>query len=123
MVRFEARRAHGHRARKWTGLNVVPLRTVDSTIKGTDAKKLLSLPFRDRPRRLHRRAAGARQYLAVGADGELYCNIGSPHNITMPTCMEAVTLRVDPKTGVQENCAQCVRNSVRMAFHLKTSKP
>ena len=60
------------------------------------------------------------KYLAMGPDGKLYFNIGSPQNITMPTYMEAVIVRVDPKTGKLENVAQGVRNSVGMAFHPKT---
>jgi glucose/arabinose dehydrogenase len=60
--------------------------------------------------------------LAVGPDGKLYFNIGSPQNITMPTYMQAAIMRVDPKTGVLENVAQGVRNSVGMAFNPKTGK-
>ena len=62
------------------------------------------------------------KYLALGPDGKLYFNIGSPQNITMPTYMEAAILRVDPKTGALENYAQGVRNSVGMAFHPKTKQ-
>ena len=62
------------------------------------------------------------KYLALGPDGKLYFNIGSPQNITMPTYMEATIVRVDPKTGVLENYAQGVRNSVGMAFHPTTKK-
>jgi glucose/arabinose dehydrogenase len=62
------------------------------------------------------------KYLAMGPDGKLYFNIGSPQNITMPTYMEAAIMRVDPKTGVLENYAQGVRNSVGMAFHPKTKQ-
>ncbi len=57
------------------------------------------------------------KYLAMGPDGMLYFNIGSPQNITMPTYNEASILRVDIKTGKMENFAQGVRNSVGMAFH------
>ena len=57
------------------------------------------------------------KYLVMGPDGKLYFNIGSPQNITMPTYNEASILRVDPATGVLENYAQGVRNSVGMAFH------
>ena len=57
------------------------------------------------------------KYLVMGPDGKLYFNIGSPQNITMPTYNEASILRVDPSTGVVENYAQGVRNSVGMAFH------
>jgi len=57
------------------------------------------------------------KYLVMGPDGKLYFNIGSPQNITMPTYNEASIIRVDPKTGIMENYAQGVRNSVGMAFH------
>jgi glucose/arabinose dehydrogenase len=62
------------------------------------------------------------KYLVMGPDGKLYFNIGSPQNITMPTYNEASILRVDPNTGVMENYAQGVRNSVGMAFHPKTKQ-
>lgn len=62
------------------------------------------------------------KFLAMGPDGKLYFNIGSPQNITMPTYMQAVILRVDPKTGVLETYAQGVRNSVGIAFHPKTKE-
>ncbi len=60
------------------------------------------------------------KYMTMGPDGKLYFNIGSPQNITMPTYMEASIVRVDPKTGVLENFAQGVRNSVGMDFHPTT---
>ncbi|MET0962838.1 MAG: PQQ-dependent sugar dehydrogenase [Noviherbaspirillum sp.] len=62
------------------------------------------------------------KYMAMGPDGKLYFNIGSPQNITMPTYMEATIVRVDPKTGMLENYAHGVRNSVGMAFHPKTKQ-
>ena len=62
------------------------------------------------------------KYLALGPDGKLYFNIGSPQNITMPTAMQAVIMRVDPKTGVLEHYALGVRNSVGMDFHPVTKK-
>jgi glucose/arabinose dehydrogenase len=62
------------------------------------------------------------KYLAMGPDGKLYFNIGSPQNITMPSYNEASIVRVDPKTGTLENFAQGVRNSVGMAFHPKTKQ-
>ena len=62
------------------------------------------------------------KYLAMGPDGKLYFNIGSPQNITMPTYNEASIVRVDPKTGTLENYAQGVRNSVGMDFHPKTKQ-
>jgi glucose/arabinose dehydrogenase len=55
--------------------------------------------------------------LSVGPDGKLYFNIGSPQNITMPSYLQASIVRVDPKTGVVEDYAQGIRNSVGMAFH------
>jgi glucose/arabinose dehydrogenase len=57
------------------------------------------------------------KFLAMGPDGKIYFNIGSPQNITMPTYMQAAIMRVDPKTGVIENYAQGVRNTVGIAFH------
>ena len=57
------------------------------------------------------------KYLAMGPDGKLYFNIGSPQNITMPTANEASILRVATSGGALENYAQGVRNSVGMAFH------
>ncbi len=60
------------------------------------------------------------KYMTMGPDGKLYFNIGSPQNITMPTYMEASIVRVDPNTGVLENFAQGVRNSVGMDFHPTT---
>lgn len=60
--------------------------------------------------------------LAMGPDGKLYFNIGSPQNITMPTYNQAAILRVDPKTGVLENYALGVRNSVGMDFDPRTKK-
>ncbi len=62
------------------------------------------------------------KYMAMGPDGKLYFNIGSPQNITMPTALEATIMRVDPKTGVLEQVALGVRNSVGMTFHPKTGK-
>jgi glucose/arabinose dehydrogenase len=60
--------------------------------------------------------------LAFGPDGKLYFNIGSPQNITLPTYMQASIMRVDPKTGVMEDYAIGVRNSVGMAFHPQTKQ-
>jgi glucose/arabinose dehydrogenase len=62
------------------------------------------------------------KYLAMGPDGKLYFNIGSPQNTTMPTYMQAAIVRVDPAKGTMENYAQGVRNSVGMAFHPKTKQ-
>lgn len=58
--------------------------------------------------------------LAVGPDGKLYFNIGSPQNITMPGYMQATIMRVDPKTGVLEDYAQGIRNSVGFDFNPAT---
>jgi glucose/arabinose dehydrogenase len=60
------------------------------------------------------------KFLAMGPDGKLYFNNGSPQNITMPTYIQAAILRVDPKTGVVENFAQGVRNSVGFDWDPKT---
>ena len=60
------------------------------------------------------------KYMVMGPDGKLYFNIGSPGNIVMPTYNEASIMRVDPSTGVLENYAHGVRNSVGMAFHPQT---
>jgi glucose/arabinose dehydrogenase len=60
------------------------------------------------------------KYLAMGPDGKLYFNHGSPQNVTMPTYIQAAILRVDPKTGVVENFAQGVRNSVGFDWNPKT---
>ena len=62
------------------------------------------------------------KYLVMGPDGQLYFNIGSPQNITMPTYNEAAIHRVNVKTGMMENMAQGVRNSVGMAFHPVTQQ-
>jgi glucose/arabinose dehydrogenase len=62
------------------------------------------------------------KYMVMGPDGKLYFNIGSPQNITMPTYNEASIVRVDPKTGVMENYAQGVRNTVGLAFHPVTKQ-
>ncbi len=60
------------------------------------------------------------KFLAMGPDGKLYFNNGSPQNITMPSYIQAAILRVDPKTGVVENFAQGVRNSVGFDWDPKT---
>jgi glucose/arabinose dehydrogenase len=62
------------------------------------------------------------KYLAMGPDGKLYFNVGSPQNITMPSYNEAAIVRVDPNTGVLDTYAQGVRNSVGMAFHPETKQ-
>ena len=60
------------------------------------------------------------KFLALGPDGKLYFNIGSPQNITMPTYMQAVIMRVDPASGVLENYAEGVRNTVGFDWHPRT---
>ena len=59
------------------------------------------------------------KYLAMGPDGKLYLNIGSPGNIVMPNYMQASVMRVDPDKGVLEQVARGVRNSVGMTFRGK----
>lgn len=62
------------------------------------------------------------KFLALGPDGKLYFNIGSPQNITMPTYMQAVIMRVDPTSGVLENYAEGVRNTVGFDWHPRTKQ-
>src|SRR5258708_2422122 len=62
------------------------------------------------------------KFLSVGPDGKLYFNIGSPQNITMPTYMQAVIMRVDPASGALENYAQGVRQSVGFDWHPQTKQ-
>ena len=60
------------------------------------------------------------KFLAMGPDGKLYFNIGAPGNIVMPSYIQGSISRVDPKTGVMENYAQGVRNTVGFDWHPKT---
>jgi len=60
------------------------------------------------------------KFLAMGPDGKLYFNIGSPGNIVMPGTYQASINRVDPKTGVMEQYARGVRNSVGFDWHPQT---
>ena len=60
------------------------------------------------------------KFLAMGPDGKLYFNIGSPGNIVMPSYQQASINRVDPQTGVMEQYADGVRNSVGFDWHPKT---
>ena len=62
------------------------------------------------------------KYLAMGPDGKLYFNIGSPDNITMPLYNQAAIFRVDPANGQLERVATGVRNTVGMDFHPVTQK-
>ncbi len=60
------------------------------------------------------------KFLAMGPDGKLYFNIGSPGNIVMPGTIQASINRVDPKTGVMDQYARGVRNTVGFDWHPKT---
>jgi glucose/arabinose dehydrogenase len=60
------------------------------------------------------------KFLAMGPDGKLYFNIGSPGNIVMPGTVQASINRVDPKTGVMEQYARGVRNTVGFDWNPKT---
>jgi glucose/arabinose dehydrogenase len=60
--------------------------------------------------------------LAMGPDGKLYFNIGSPQNITLPNYIQAAINRVDPNTGKMETYATGIRNSVGMAFDPRSKK-
>lgn len=62
------------------------------------------------------------KFLAYGPDGKLYFNIGAPGNIVMPGYIQASISRVDPKSGVMENYAMGVRNSVGFDWHPKTKQ-
>jgi glucose/arabinose dehydrogenase len=62
------------------------------------------------------------KFLAMGPDGKLYFNIGSPGNIVMPNYMQASIMRVDPATGVLETVARGVRNSVGMDWNPETKE-
>ena len=58
--------------------------------------------------------------MAMGPDGKIYFNIGSPGNIVEPGYMQASIVRVDPKTSKFEIVATGIRNSVGMAFDPRT---
>lgn len=62
------------------------------------------------------------KYLAMGPDGKLYFNVGSPGNIVIPNYNQATMQRVDPATGVLETVALGVRNSVGMDWHPRTKE-
>jgi glucose/arabinose dehydrogenase len=62
------------------------------------------------------------KFLALGPDGKLYYNVGAPGNIVMPAYFQAAISRVDPKTGIIENYAQGVRNSVGFDWHPQTKQ-
>jgi glucose/arabinose dehydrogenase len=58
--------------------------------------------------------------MAMGPDGKIYFNIGSPGNIVEPGYMQASIVRIDPKTSKFEIVATGIRNSVGMAFDPRT---
>jgi glucose/arabinose dehydrogenase len=60
------------------------------------------------------------KFLAMGPDGKLYFNIGSPGNIVMPGYTQATINRVDPRSGVMEVYATGVRNSVGFDWDPRT---
>jgi glucose/arabinose dehydrogenase len=62
------------------------------------------------------------KFLALGPDGKLYYNVGAPGNIVMPSYFQAAISRVDPKTGIIENYALGVRNSVGFDWHPQTKQ-
>src|SRR6266850_7722749 len=62
------------------------------------------------------------KFLALGPDGKLYYNVGAPGNIVMPAYFQAGISRVDPRTGIIENYAQGVRNSVGFDWHPQTKQ-
>jgi len=62
------------------------------------------------------------KFLAMGPDGKLYFNIGSPGNIVIPNYLQASIMRVDPKGGPLELVATGVRNSVGMDWNPKTKE-
>jgi glucose/arabinose dehydrogenase len=62
------------------------------------------------------------KFLAMGPDGKLYYNVGSPGNIVMPAYYQATINRVDPKTGVMEVYARGVRNSVGFDWDPRTKE-
>src|SRR5438874_2159680 len=57
------------------------------------------------------------KFLALAPDGKLYYNVGAPGNIVMPAYFQAAIPRVDPRTGLVENYALRVRNSVGFDWH------
>jgi len=62
------------------------------------------------------------KFLALGPDGKLYYNVGAPGNIVMPSYFQAAISRVDPKTGVVEEFAHGVRNSVGFDWNPRTKQ-
>jgi glucose/arabinose dehydrogenase len=62
------------------------------------------------------------KFLAMGPDGKLYFNIGSPGNIVIPNYLQASIMRVSPQGGPLELVATGVRNSVGMDWNPKTKE-
>jgi glucose/arabinose dehydrogenase len=62
------------------------------------------------------------KYLALGPDGNLYFQIGSPGNILMPPASHATINRLNLKTMKMDIVASGVRNTVGMAFHPSTKE-
>jgi glucose/arabinose dehydrogenase len=62
------------------------------------------------------------KYLALGPDGNLYFQIGSPGNVVMPPYSHATLNRLNLKTNKLEVVAMGVRNSVGMDFHPVTKE-
>ena len=60
------------------------------------------------------------KYISFGPDGKLYFNVGAPGNIVMPAYNQATISRVDVKTGMMEEYAIGVRNSVGFDWHPQT---
>ncbi len=60
------------------------------------------------------------KHLAMGPDGKLYYNVGAPGNIVMPGYFQGTISRVDIKTGMVEEYAHGVRNSVGFTWHPTT---
>ena len=69
------------------------------------------------------KSVGVRNFrVNLKSDGKLYFNVGAPVNIGIPNYPQASILRVDPDSGVIEDVALGVRNSVGMAFHPVTKR-
>lgn len=60
--------------------------------------------------------------MAMGPDGKIYFNIGSPGNIVLPGYIQASIMRVDANGGHLETVATGVRNSVGMDFDPRSRK-
>jgi len=62
------------------------------------------------------------KFLAFGPDGKLYYNVGAPGNIVMPSYFQAAIWSVDPKTGIADQYARGVRNSVGFDWNPRTKQ-